>query len=339
MRPGQEGSTPGHNNPSYFSRPNAERFASDQGFTLPRTTPWSERLQDFVKLPNGLEVYIDWTNPTYPGEVSVLVNGMTYTTETWAEHLLPYLEAVPSTLRFDMRRQGRTLLNNETQNRTGDQGYRTLVNDLDLLLKTLGIEKRCNLIGLSQGAAIGFAYLSEHPEYSGSLTMMSPVLVPLHKQDRIVFRALAQDWGVKASEIDLTDPRLDDAYLKYLRGFVEQAYSKVDYLLGHPDRVEHMAHLCRGLYFLVRDIATGKITIPARKDSLHLVIAQKDEHLRPQDLLKFASERLRGPLASCCFVRNARHDLPEQKPELINAWLARIASQDQALRNGSRLAL
>lgn len=142
----------------------------------------------FIEIEPGRFIWVerDIVDPAAP--TFILLNGMTYTTESWGKDNRAILKKGYNTLRYDMWGQGRTLVKNPQPQ--GPISYLQQVHDLKLLIQQLSLSNNVHLAGLSYGGGIAGAMAMFEPEFSkeniNSIVMMVPFTEPIKSQeDRI----------------------------------------------------------------------------------------------------------------------------------------------------------
>ena len=142
----------------------------------------------YIEIEPGRFIWIerDIVDPNAP--TFILLNGMTYTTESWGRDNRAILKKGYNTLRYDMWGQGRTLVKNPQPE--APISYLQQVHDLKLLIEQLNLSKNVHLAGLSYGGGIAGALAMYEPEFTeehiNSVVMLVPFTAPIKAQeDRI----------------------------------------------------------------------------------------------------------------------------------------------------------
>lgn len=139
----------------------------------------------YIELEPGRFFWVerDTVNPDAP--TIILLNGMTYTTESWGLDYKAILSKGINTVRYDMWGQGRTLIKNPKPEQPIT--YLQQVEDLKTLIRVLNLKKDIHLVGLSYGGGIAGALALNDPEftkeYLKSIVLISPFTEPLQAQE------------------------------------------------------------------------------------------------------------------------------------------------------------
>jgi pimeloyl-ACP methyl ester carboxylesterase len=280
---------------------------------------------EFVEVYEGRSLYTEYKRAQKNHPTIILLNGMTYSTHQWDKLLKIFHVDHPEagTLTYDMYGMGETKKKYKTDFfpfSSTQISYQEQARELWLLIKKLDIQGPIVLAGLSYGAGIAQYFMKEYgslPEIRSAI-LMSPFIEPLKNQvDWIKFQVQRAKWMYPFNP--LTDDQLYDFYLKLL---VYTTYPVAEpIVLEHPVKLEATFRLAQGMnkfngYDFVNDF-------PAK--SIHLVVPLMDEYIDQTTFDKYWQSLPPSVRASRLLIKNGRHKLPEQMPDLVSKWIAKVA--------------
>lgn len=287
----------------------------------------SSRVQSYLVMPGGHQLYVDH-QPAAPGmPTMVLLNGLTYSTHTWNKFVAAMEKLAPGTgvLRYDMRGMGKTLLANALPV-TFEIPLATQVSDLRQLLTELKVTRPA-LVGLSYGGGVALAFAAEFPQLAGDLVLMAPYTEAVAAQDQWIKSQ------VRATRIAYPfNPATDDELYDYfLRNMIYTTYPAAEpIVLENPFKLEAVFRMVQG----IRKFEATKVTSSLPWGSVHLMIANQDQYLDNEMLESFWQSVPRLARASKIAITKTEHKIPEAIPEFAAAWVAEILKKNPKLRGG-----
>lgn len=280
-----------------------------------------ERLNSFkgfVKISAERELFVDWTYAKANKPTVILINGLTYSTKQWDRFTEVLVEKGIGVLRYDPQGMGETLLKYAPilENIT----YESQVDDLKALLKTLKINQKVNLVGLSYGGGIGIAFAAKYPDSVKSMIAMAPYTAPVATQDEWV---RSQVWLTRKT-VPWNTATDEALYEFYFRQLVYLTYPGVEpVVLENPYKLEATFRMANGIRPLIAKSVVGKL--PA--GSFHLIIAGSDQYIQREvleDFWKSVPENIR---ASKTIMNNVEHKIPEAAPQFSALYVEKILSE------------
>lgn len=280
----------------------------------------------FVTLSNKQTLYVDHTKRGEDAPTLVVLNGLTYTTESWAEFVKELGDVDCNILRYDARGQGRTLIQNGMvmDDITLDQQ----VEDLRLLIEKMDVRGPVHILGLSYGGGLAAAFAAKYPTLVDKLILMAPYVGPIKTQDRWI--------RTEVHLARLMNPFLmvsdDWLYSFFLRDLVYRTYWVTEpQLLRHPYILEGVYRLANG----IRKFTTGSVARLLPRGSVHLMIGLEDECIPTEEHREFWKE-LQEAQGSLLEIEEAPHKIPgrEGVPRLAAGWVRRILDGDSRIGGG-----
>lgn len=286
-----------------------------------------KRVQSFVKIRNGRELWVDHL-VAEPGKPTiVLLNGQTYEVPVWDAFVAQLKGDGLGILRYDPMGMG------ETMKKYGipDAPFEITdqVKDLASLIDTrLGKNAKVHVLGLSYGGGEAILYGATHPNRIASLILEAPLTEPLPAlesdiQMKIDLTRVWQPWN------RATDAELHSFFLKQIV-FLQFPMTEPS-VLNHPWKLENVFRLAEG---------TGKFhasdyvdRLPAGK--VHLMIGEKDQYIPAPILEKFWRSVPIAARASRLFIENSEHKIPEVMPHFSAEWVKLIIAGDPQLTGGA----
>lgn len=282
----------------------------------------------FVQISPEREIFVDWVyaKPGHP--TVVLINGLTYSTLQWDRFSKALADEGFGVLRFDPMGMGETL--KKYAPALVDIAIEDQVKDLRLLLKTLKVPKPYNLVGLSYGGGLGILYASMHPTEVGQLIAMAPYTEPMASQDQWI---RSQIWYVRQTQ-PWNQASDEELYSYFFRQIVYTTYPSVEpVVLENPYKLEAIFRLGNGIRKFIANQVVG--TLPP--NSLHLIIAGKDQYIPRGVLEDFWSHVPKSARASKIILNNSEHKIPEATPHFSASLVKEILSKNPVFTKGREI--
>lgn len=132
------------------SRDSSRELTVRASGTKPKT---QERVEKFVKIREGRELWVDFLKPEAGQPVVVLVNGLTYRTGIWDAFVEKLKGDGLGILRYDPRGMGETMIKEGFPK--AEIPIAEQARDLNSLLSKLGLRSPVHIVTLSYGGALG----------------------------------------------------------------------------------------------------------------------------------------------------------------------------------------
>jgi pimeloyl-ACP methyl ester carboxylesterase len=275
--------------------------------------PANNYFEGFIRVSSKTELYIQWHKAATGKPTVFLINGLTYSTRQWdqfAQALRPYGIGV---IQFDMQGMGRTLLKYAPIKT--ELSYQTQVQNLKSLITQLKIRSKVNLVGLSYGGGIALAFAQTYPQMVQNIFVMAPFTAPLALQDSWIKLQVATTRFLYPYN-PYTD---DEIYDYFLKQYVYSTFPAADPLVTeNPYKLEATFRLAQGIRSYKADREVNKF--PA--NSVHLIIAGRDEVVDRETLESFWSIVPPAAQASKIVILQSKHKIPEIYPTYSAAWIA-----------------
>ena len=282
-------------------------------------TPDVDAYSGFIKISSTRELYVEYAKAKPGQQTIILLNGLTYSTRQWNAMVQPLLLRGVGVLRYDMFGMGETLLKYAPT--TDVIPYQNQVADLKALLTVMKLDAPYNIAGLSYGGGIAIGYAAAYPKDIKNLILMAPYTQPLESQDQGIRQQIAAT-RIMFPYNTSTD---DELYDYFLRQTCYSTYPAAEpIVLENPYIIESVFRMTQGIRHYTPANATD--LIPA--NSLHLMIARKDQYIPPAVLEAYWSSVPKAARASRIFVNDSEHKMPEAVPNFTAAWLYKILSGD-----------
>jgi len=272
--------------------------------------PEQQHSTGWAKVAEDRYVYFDYLKPLPGRPVVALINGLTYKTQSWDAFVEGLRGQGLGILRWDLMGQGQTLLRYAPAR--GPFQVNDQVNDMRRLFVTLGIRQPVHLIGLSYGGAIAAIYGARFPKHTASIISMAPFTEPLEFQDKWI-RA-----QIKLTRLTFpANPATDDQlYDFFLRNIVYTTYPTAEpVVLENPYKLEATFRLVQG----IRKFRFVEIVDLLPPGKFHLVIAGRDQYIKPHVLEKNWNSIPVKARASRVIIRESEHKIPEDVPRFSAA--------------------
>lgn len=284
------------------------------------------RVQGFVKIRGGRELYVDFLKPAPGKPIVVLLNGLTYRVGIWDTFVSNLKGNGLGILRYDPMGMGETMKKYGLPKATiqlADQ-----VQDLLSLLDHMGITNPVHIVGLSYGGGMGIMFGARHPERVATLTLEAPFTAPLPGIEKDI-----------QSKINTTrsmfpyNPATDaELYSFFLRQIVYTQYPMTEpIVLEHPWKLENVFRLTEGTKTFRASDFVGQLP----KGKVNLMVADKDQYIPAVILEDFWNSIPVRARASRLFVENSEHKIPEAMPHFSAEWVKMIINRDSRIQGGA----
>lgn len=282
----------------------------------------------FIQIRRDQRLYVEYKKAAPGKPTLVLANGLTYSTRQWNDFAdaVERLDPGVGLVLYDMEGQGQTLLDKAPI--TFDIPMEHQVRDLRDLMLTLNIPGPVSLVGLSYGGGVALYYASVFPDDFDHYIVLAPFIERLESQDKII-----NNWIRYHRSLHPWDGRSDDElYDWYLRALVTTTYPTAEpIILENPFKLEGVFRMVKGAkHWQAIDKAND---LPRRK--IHVVAAEKDEHVKLPRLNLLVDAYKDSALASYMILEGSRHKIPETEPEFSAAWALLIANEHPLLKTGN----
>ncbi len=279
----------------------------------------------FVQVDSGNELYVDWVKAKEGEPTVVLINGLTYSTKQWDAFTAALVKKGVGIVRFDPMGMGQTLLKYAPVTEAVD--YKKQVEDLNSLLPKLGLKKPYNLLGLSYGGGIAFAYAAKFPKEVKTLIAMAPFTEPLQSQDQWIKNQVAATRAMNPWNA-YSDDELYDYFLKQI---VYSSYPVAEpIVLENIYKLEATFRMVQGIRHFRAERILNKL--PAK--TVHLIIAGKDQYI-PRDVLEdFWNKLPEDVRLSKTIINYSEHKIPEAVPNFSAALVNELLHKNKTISNG-----
>jgi pimeloyl-ACP methyl ester carboxylesterase len=281
-------------------------------------------LHQFVNLPNGQALYVEYAKAAQGMPTLIVLNGLTYDVRSWDRMMAGFYGTGIGILRYDPRGQGMTLLKDGPLR--NPVTIETQADDLAWLIHQLNIRGPVNLLGLSYGGGLAIRFAQKYPQAVGRLFLMAPYTQALEGQDRQIRQEIQYDRSLGMYS-NLTDDQLYDQILyRIVRTTYPQAEPSV---LSNPYKLDATFYLSTGIRKY--NAADAVRYFPAH--SVYLMIAENDQYIPRATLEAFWSRIPRPARASKIVIQHSEHKIPDAQP-VFAAWLVQ-----QLLSNNPSLTM
>lgn len=284
----------------------------------------STEIKKFIPVDQNRAWYVEYTT-ALPGHPTViLLNGLTWTTKEWNSMSSALAARGLGVLRFDMTGMGQTLVKfGPIRNVIS---YDQQAKDLRALLYQLKIAPPFNLVGLSYGGGIGFAFAEMYRREIQNLVMVAPYTRPIESQDLWIRQQIAAT-RVMYPYNQATDEEL---YAYFLRQMVYTTYPVAEpVLLTHPYKLEATFQLVQGIRKFKPEEKAPEIQF-----GIHLVAGDLDRTVSIPMLEDFWKKVPARSRLSRLLMTSAQHKIPQQYPAFLAAWVAQILKRNPLLFQG-----
>ncbi len=251
------------------------------------------------------ELYVEYWAPKNQMPTVVLLNGLTYSTKQWHQMVLEFSKWGFGILTYDMNGMGNTLLKYGI--RLQPYPYLDQVHDLNQLLMQLGLPSKINIVGLSYGGGIASAFANRFPNKINKLILMAPYTEPLATQDQFIRKQIDQYRKLNP----LAPFTEDDLYDYYLKIICYSTYPSAEpSVLENPIKLEAVFRMTQG----IRKFNASLLTYNFPKNSIYLLIAEKDQYIPAEVLEKFWISIPNSAKGEKIYIKDSEHKIPESKP-------------------------
>lgn len=295
--------------------------------------------KEYLQLSDGVERYVEYTEPKPGMPWIVFTNGLVYELGRW-RHLDSELRAQGyGILHYYMRGQDLTLRQEVKQHKT-PLFFKTglqpadFAHELDEILTALEIQDRVVVVGLSFGAGAAAAFAEEYPNRIEQLILLAPLVVPLEQYQPY---GIWLDWNLEWVRLMWGPMFYEYAYRQIYRTYLETRVT--------PDRVpsslrdipeiyrESLFHLVRSVHeFDLKKSDFSKL----KKNSVFFMVAQEEEPKAFEDQLK-AFERVDKKVqGNVIWLPNSSHAIPDSEPVLAGTYIHHWIQRDARLKQGQK---
>lgn len=287
--------------------------------------PSAPAFKGFIKISEQRELFVDYVKAKADKPTVVLLNGLTYSTRQWEQMAQPLILRGVGVLRYDMFAMGETLLKYAPILKVVT--YQDQVADLKALLTTMKLKGPYNIVGLSYGGGIAIGYAAAYPNDIKNMILIAPYTQPLNEQDTWI---KSQIWATR--QMYPYNPASDEElYDFFLHQIVYATYPQVEpIVLGNPYKLEGVFRMTQG----IRKFRPIDMTDMIPSKSLHLMIARKDQYIKPVVLETYWNAVPKSARASRIYVNDTEHKMPEAIPNFTAAWVYRILSGESLYFEG-----
>ena len=294
----------------------------------------------YLKLPQGHEVYVDYSAPLDNQPTVVLLNGLVYNMARWQPYVDGLKKQGVGVVRYYFRGQSLTLLREAPPGQRPkffDSGldYAGLSSELDEVLDTLQIQQKINVVGLSYGASIAAEYAETHAQRVDNLILMAPLVVSLDNYNpmgawiRQNLNTIRLWWG------PLWGPTAYDFYYN----MIYRSYLVNDRIT--PDRIppelasipdtykEAIFHLVRA----ARDFDLKSYSF-AKVPQVTLMLSDEEDSSMYRDQLAAWEAWTPSSRASLVSIKGASHAIPDSQPALAALLTNNILAGNKGMQNG-----
>lgn len=284
----------------------------------------------YVEIRPGERLHVEH-HPAQDGFPTLfLLNGLTYSTRQWDPFVqtIKNLEPRLGIVTYDMRGMGKTLKDPKGEQNDRDKNITPEMQARDLkdLMRVLNIQGPKSTVALSYGGAIQILAAARDFDFDHFINM-APLLEPMESQDQWIRQKIAFHRMLAPGDLR-SDEALYDYYLWLL---VLTTYPMAEPVIaGDIDKII-------GIYRMVKPIRHWRgiqYTNHFPRGKFHLVAAIKDEYVPLKDLEEFWDNIPTNSRASFLKIKNARHKIPEERPEIAARWVLQILRGHPHLQSG-----
>lgn len=284
-------------------------------------------INGFVQIRDDQRLWVEHRKAKNGKPTIFFANGLTWSTREWKPLVaaLNKLDPEFGIVLYDMQGMGRTLLDKAPV--TWEIPFESQIHDLKALVENLNIQGPKVIAGLSYGGAVVLEYLARYPDDFEKGIAMAPFLERLPDQDQWI-RGMIQ----MTRRMFPFNPKTDDELYDYwLRQLVYGTYPSAEpIILENPYKIEAIFRMVKGAKdWRALDVAKK---LPHKK--LHLLAGQEDPFVRLPWLQSFWQATIEASRASFLILRNTAHKLPQERPEIVAAWMMHIFSENPVLNKG-----
>lgn len=265
----------------------------------------SKDFNGFVTI-ESTDLYVEYLAPQVGKPTVVLLNGLTYSTRQWDKMTAVLKTMGIGVLRYDMSGMGQTLL--KYGGKFEPYHYANQVIELDQLLTTLKIPTPYNLVGLSYGGGIAAAFSFKYPKKVKNAILMAPYTAALEGQDQWIKTQIA----VTRAMYPYNPYSNDELYDYFLKQICYSTYPALEpIVMENPYKLEATFRLTQG----IRKFNVNDEIDRFPENSVHLIIAKKDQYIKQAVLDAFWDAIPAASRASRIYVEGSEHKIPEAVPQ------------------------
>lgn len=283
--------------------------------------------QGFVQIRDDQRLWVEHRKAQNGKPTLFFANGLTWSTREWKPliHALDKLDPDLGVVLYDMQGMGNTLLDKTPV--TWEIPFDSQVRDLKALVDAMSIKGPKVLAGLSYGGAVTLEYLARYPDDFDKAIAMAPFLERLPDQDQWIRKMI--QWTRKMFPFNPhTDEELYDYWLRVL---IYNTYPAAEpIILENPYKMEAIFRMVKG----AKDWRALDIAKKLPKGKLHLLAGQEDPFVRLPWLETFWQAVPESARASFLILMNTTHKLPQDRPEIVAAWMMHILMDNPYLNRG-----
>jgi len=301
--------------------------------------PASNLHQEYIKLSDGVERYVEYSAPQSGKPWIVFTNGLVYELDRWQDMDRELRAQGYGILHYYFRGQDLTLKREAQRFHTPLFFAKGLESqdfalELSQILEQLQIHDKVIVVGLSYGAHIAATFAEKYPQKTDEVVFLAPLVVPLEKYEP---QGAWLDWNLAWVKLMWGSYFYEYAYRQIYGAYLNQRVS--------PDRVP--ANLSdipdiykESLYHLVRavrdfDLKTYQFKKLA-KNSVFFFVAQEDTQLAFDDQVAAFDGVSRKSQGSLIWMPEASHAIPDSSGEKAARYLEAIIARDPRLEQGKK---
>lgn len=297
-------------------------FTAVQSLAVAGKTP---RVQSWVKVDSGRELFVDIIYPQQNMPIVVLLNGLTATTQNWEVLAQSLAQKGIGVVRFDFYGQGMTLAKYGAPK--GAISYKNQADDLKSLLVKLNVPQPYNFVGHSYGGGISQAFIEKYPQLIKNVILMAPYTRPVDSQD---FWIQSQVIATKMVPPFMFMDR-DQLYDYYLRNLIFTTYPLAEpSILKVPNKLEATFRLVQGIRKYLPELIANKL--PA--GTVHLMLGANDTLVLPYVMDTFWRNANPKARMSRILLQSTNHYINDVAPKFSAAWIAQIVGGNKLLFAG-----
>lgn len=293
----------------------------------------------FVKLDDGIERYIEYTEPKAGKPWIVFTNGLVYELERWSALDRRLADEGYGILHYYFRGQDLTLAR-EVEQLTKPSFFKdgftqkNFADELQGILSKLNIQEKVIVVGLSYGAHAAAAFAETYPESVDEVIFMAPLVVPLEKYQP---QGLWLDWNLMWVKMMWGPYFYEYAYRQIYASYLEKRVSE-DRV---PRNLKHIPDVYReSLYHLVRvvrdfDLKSYKFSKLA-PNSVHYFVSHEEQEKAFDDQLAAFDGLDKKSQGSLIWLPDATHAIPDSEPSKAAYYLRALIERDPRLEQGKK---
>lgn len=293
----------------------------------------------FVKLPDGVERYVEYTEPQPGMPWIVFTNGLVYDLKRWSDLDAELKARGYGILHYYFRGQDWTL-KREVEQFSQPLFFKTglerqdFAEELRGVLATLGISDKVTLVGLSYGAHIAAEFAEAYPEKIQEVVFLAPLVIPLEK-----YQPQGQwiDWNLELARLWWGPGFYEYFYRQIYASYLEERVTK-DRV---PSHLTDMPEVYReSLYYLVRavrdfDLRKFKFS-KLGKNSVHFFLAQEEEAKAFEDQVSAFEGVDKKSQGSLIWLPDSSHAIPDSAPNETAHYMHALIQRDPRLQPGRK---